>query len=129
MFKSLIVLAALALSTLTQATSLKPCTPTVEAMPTRISCGTDTEYYTIIIHTLMSPLECQGADHYEYHTAYVTVTDKKTGRVIRKLELLNGDFTYTLSPMPGETTFESPALVTRLDRCASPVHGGVSIGN
>jgi hypothetical protein len=113
-----------------QATSLNPCTPTVEAQPTLIMCQSGAgESVRIEVKTLMSPATpaCSGENRYEYKTASVEIyAGSKTPKA--KFDIADGDFSYTLSPM-GDATFESPKHSLNLNKCVTPLNGGVSFGN
>ena len=116
------------------ARSLDPCTPTVQAQDTRISCSArqmdgSTLHYFILVDTLMSPnlSICQGDKHVEYKTAKVSVRDE-ADRPVANFEVGNGDFSYTLSPI-GDSTFKSRNPKLDLQNCVSPLNGGFSVSN
>lgn len=107
--------------------SLHPCTPTVQAIPSFISCRDEINnlYYSIEIQTLMSrPLKmCQGENHIEHHTARVRISDFN-GHVADNITIFNNDFTYKLGD-----SFTSEIFNLNLKNCISPVPNGFSIGN
>ena len=110
------------------AMSLHPCTPTVEAQATRISCKEGSVYYTVIIKTLMSRnIEiCQGKNHVEYKTAYVEKSNGE-GKILGRTTIYDGDFTYVLRI--GGASFKSTKPRLKLNHCVTPMHGAFSIGN
>jgi hypothetical protein len=128
--KLLTLIASLILTAqLASATSLHPCTPSVQASPTKISCKEGNVYYSIRIDTTMSPpIEmCRGSNHYENHTATVTFGTSPSDN--RTVTIYNDEFTYSLGFENGRTTFKSPKYNMNLVNCATPMHGGFSIGN
>lgn len=121
--KSLILsLSILFASLQVSATSLHPCTPMVQAMPTNMYCNDGAVHYSIRIETLMSPAipMCSGENHYEIHSATVVVSN---GVAKQTLQLQNDEFSYTFS------TFVSPKANLNLKNCLVPPHGGFSVGN
>lgn len=108
------------------ARSLHPCTPSRQAMPTKIVCGDQHLSYVIVIETLMSPPEiCQGKDYYEYKTAKIEIS--ADSKPVGKVEIYDGQFDYSLGT--NRTSFRSEVLSLNLTDCVSPVHGGFSVGN
>lgn len=112
------------------ATSIHPCTPTVQAQPTHLTCIEPSGYYSIQIDTLMSrPLEmCQGKNHFEYHTATVLFQPKGATRPTQVV-IYNSDLSYTLGNGGAPGAFVSPKFGLNLRNCISPMNGGFSIGN
>lgn len=132
MLKSLFAAVALVIfsSATVQARSLHPCTPTVEAVPSRMSCPSGKLHFSIVINTWMSPSYemCQGANHIETHQANVEVINKR-GQVVARFTLSHDEFNYRLGAS-GNGTFNSDEFGLHLDQCVSPLHGGgISVGN
>jgi hypothetical protein len=128
--KTIVLSLMVLLSTAAQATSLRPCTPTVAAQPTHITCFTKEYFYNIEIQTARSPLtpQCSGENYFESKKAKVTVEEKASGNTLANIELYNGSFSYSLGAK--DVSFESPALGWEFVNCVAPVNqGGVSIGN
>ncbi len=123
--KTVLLTGLLALN-LANARSMHPCSPTVEAMDSQLACRENDKTYMITIKTLMSPSipQCQGENHYEFHTALVEVYDQKQEKVINKLEIYHNDFTYGLG-----SYFKSEKNQLDLNDCVSPYHGGFSVSN
>jgi hypothetical protein len=105
-----------------------PCTPTVPARPTRMTCISGNTRFQIVIQTLMSPPAPRCREHIEFHTATIEISTLDD-RAVGTLELLNGQFDYELRTV-SNSLFEVPALNLRLENCRVPLHGGgMSIGN
>jgi hypothetical protein len=124
--KTVIIFLSLLCSNLTFATSLRPCTPSVQAKPTRIFCKDKGLSYSIVVNTLVSPAQCTGQNHFEYKTAKVNVTNK-AGQAVNEIEILEGDFDYSLQT--GHVEFNSSINGLKLKKCVTPAFGGFSIGN
>ncbi len=126
MLKIFLSVLTVSFTQLAQATSLHPCTPTVQAQPTIMYCADGVKRYSIVIQTLMSkPLPmCQGANHFERHTAQIKLS---INGVVSGTATLNHDsFKHSLAA----GTFISPKNSLYLKNCISPIHGGgFSIGN
>ncbi len=132
MLKNLFVLVALlSFSPLAGADSLDPCTPTVSAMPSRMSCVVGPKYYSVVINTLMSrPIKaCEGKKHVEISSAKITISNQ-SGKKLGTLELPFGSFEYRLG-LPGmdEAGLDSEEFDLHLDKCVTPAHGGMSAHN
>jgi len=124
------LLATLIFTTAAQATSLHPCTPLVQAMPSELSCTEGNLRYRIQIDTLMSqsiPI-CQGNAYQERKTAKGRVTTAE-GDLLYSFTVPHDQFSYTLRMGGSEGTFKSQVLKLDLNDCVSPMHGGFSIGN
>ncbi len=106
--------------------SLHPCTPTVQAVPTQISCLAGELRYEIVVKTLMSPAQpyCTGENYFEYKTATVKIL--QDGSLKQQLTIPDGSFTYQLMD---PTSFTSTDYNLDLKDCVTPVFGGASIGN
>lgn len=126
---SIILALVLAASQPAFATSLHPCTPRVKASDTNITCQQGGFTYSITVETLMSPAKkmCGGKNYVQYQTATIVEQDSD-GNIFEEFTLLDGQFTYTTSPL-GDATFTSPSLNLDLTLCVNPIHGGVSFGN
>ena len=90
-----------------QATSVHPCTPSIQAQPTYIYCRQGGNFYSITVNVLMSNRQ-QCDEPVEYKTANVSISDQK-GKVLSTLEIVDGQFSYTLSATGG-ATFKSKLL-------------------
>lgn len=129
--KSLLTLIVILTSHVAMATSVHPCTPMVQAKPTRIQCLQEGKQYSILIETLMSkPLEmCQGKNYFENKTAKIEISSADSNSVQGQMTLFNGSFEYRLIP-GGQATFHSEILDLDLKNCVTPQNGGAfSIGN
>jgi hypothetical protein len=131
MFKSLMIVATLALSSLSYADSLHPCTPTVELEPFSLTCkGEEVDHY-IVIRTLRSPADpmCSGENFREYETAEVEVVDVKTRATLKTFWIKNGEFKVR-SGKNTRLNFESEKHSLKLEGCIAPYNGGgMSVGN
>lgn len=124
--KTIIFLSAVFFGAFVQARSLHPCTPTVQAKPSRLSCVQNDKIYSIKIETLMSPAKemCRGDQLIEISTAYIQIANL-AGETLAKVEVLDNAFSYSLG-LPGMDAgyFKSEALSLDLEKCATPAHGG-----
>ncbi|MGZ3771642.1 MAG: hypothetical protein ACXVCP_18885 [Bdellovibrio sp.] len=110
------------------ATPAHPCAPVVQARPITISCSDNGVYYGIRVFTRMSDARLCPVDQLvEVKTATVIVGDFE-GHVSQTLNLLNGEFSYTLSAI-GDATFVSEKASLNLNNCSTPLPGGFSVGN
>jgi hypothetical protein len=125
MFAALIALGT-SLSAFAQV--VNPCEPTVTAQTTRLSCVNQGSFYTIEVHTQMSPAIPQGSgrNHLEIKTADMQVTDQQ-GNEFALVHFKAGSFTYSAGM--SDAKFESPAIPIKLLNCVSPVNGGASFGH
>jgi len=111
-----------------QASSVHPCAPVIQALPTILSCSEGNRLYGIRIDTRMSDVRlCPVKDVIEINTAQVRVTDFQ-GNVLEAFVLPHEDFTYSLGNM-GNGSFQSQSRGLNLQNCSSPMHGGFSVGN
>lgn len=120
-----LALVALNFAFAANATSLHPCTPVVEATPSRLNCQRDGYFYTITINTLMSGPNCREG-RIEISRATIAVSNEE--QEITRLEAQPGTFSYQLGGAR-EGRFDSDALNLHLRDCVSPMHGGFSVGN
>lgn len=124
---------SLVLSASASATSLHPCTPTVKAQDTILSCKDGSNFVQVRVETLMSNRRiCPDPGQYmEYKTAKLE-TFNSQGTQLGTQTLNHDQFTYSLggAGSTGEasfTVFTSRGPVTL--KCVTPVYGGVSFGN
>jgi hypothetical protein len=112
-----------------QATSLHPCTPTIQAQPSIMYCADDVAFYAIRIDTVMSdPTRCSSDERVEISSATVEITDKAT-RAKNTLSIGNGDFSYKYDNTGTRVHFASPKNALDLKQCVAPMNGGFSVGN
>lgn len=127
MKNSIILLVSLLSAPLAGATSLHPCTPIRELAPTQISCRVGSQFYSIKVRTVGSPVSCIGtADYVERQTATVEVSEQGRGYQ-GKMEIVDGAFDYQLDVDGSQ--FVSRAFGLNLTDCVTPAHGALSFGN
>lgn len=104
-----------------------PCEPTVRAKPSYLSCRDEKLSYWVQINTMMSGPACPFAKHVEVSTATIEISDRATEKKIGTLTLNPGAFQYRLGS--GDGWLKSESLSLDLERCVSPMDGGLSAGN